>query len=57
MALVVARGELGDHAALHAGRPHGSRSSLFVSQDTALAMKKIYIAMAESGMFGPMKMG
>lgn len=39
------------------GAPHGSRSSLFVSQDTALAMKKIYMAMAESGMFGPMKMG
>ena len=39
------------------GAPHGSRSSLFVSQDTALAMKKAYVAMVESGMFGPMKMG
>lgn len=37
------------------GAPHGSRSSLFVSQDTALAMKKIYLAMVESGMFGPVK--
>jgi hypothetical protein len=37
------------------GQPHGSRSSLFVSQDTALAMKKIHIAMNESGMFGPLK--
>ena len=39
------------------GAPHGSRSSLFVSQETALAMKKVYMAMVESGMFGPMKMG
>jgi hypothetical protein len=37
------------------GEPHGSRSSLFVSQDTALAIKNIYIAMTESGMFGPIK--
>jgi hypothetical protein len=35
------------------GEPHGSRSSLFVNQDTALAIKKIYLAMIESGMFGP----
>lgn len=35
------------------GDPHGNRSSLFVSQDTALAMKKAYLAMIESGMFGP----
>jgi|TARA_Y100000815_G_C13298859_1_gene483801 hypothetical protein len=39
------------------GAPLGSRSSPFVSQDTAFAMKKIYMATAESGMFGPMKMG
>lgn len=38
------------------GVPHGSRSSLFVSQDTALAMKKIYLSMIESGMFGPPKL-
>lgn len=37
------------------GDPHGNRSSLFVGQDTALAMKKIYLAMIESGMFGPIK--
>ena len=39
------------------GAPYGSRSSLFVSQETALAMKKIYLAMVETGMFGPLKMG
>ena len=39
------------------GEPHGSRSSLFVDQETALAMKRAYMAMAESGMFGPLKMG
>ncbi|WP_318579654.1 hypothetical protein [Ochrobactrum sp. AN78] len=39
------------------GAPHGSRSSLFVSQETALAMKKVYLAMVESGMFGPVKTG
>ena len=38
------------------GSPHGSRSSLFVSQETALAMKKVFVAMTESGMFGPLKM-
>lgn len=37
------------------GQPHGSRSSLFVTQDTALAIKKIYLAMVDSGMFGPAK--
>lgn len=37
------------------GEPHGNRSSLFVSQDTALAMKKTYLALVESGMFGPLK--
>jgi hypothetical protein len=34
------------------GEPHGSRSSLFVSQETALAIKKIYVALLDSGMFG-----
>lgn len=38
------------------GKPHGSRSSLFVSQETALAMKKVHNAMNDSGMFGPLKM-
>ena len=37
------------------GAPHGKRSSLFVDQETALAMKKAYMAMVESGMFGPLK--
>ncbi len=34
------------------GEPHGRRSSLFVSQETALLMKKIYLSMVESGMYG-----
>jgi hypothetical protein len=34
------------------GCPHGARSSLFVSQDTALAMKKIYEMLVDSGMYG-----
>lgn len=38
------------------GEPHGSRSSLFVDQETALAMKRAFLAMVESGMFGPLKM-
>lgn len=38
------------------GDPHGSRSSLFVDQETALAIKKIYLSMVESGMFGPLSM-
>jgi hypothetical protein len=37
------------------GVPHGSRSSLFVTQDTALAIKNIYLAMVDSGMFGANK--
>ena len=37
------------------GKPHGSRSSLFVTQDTALAMKRAYMAMVESGMFKPLQ--
>lgn len=34
------------------GSPHGARSSLFVNQDTGLALKKIYEMMTASGMFG-----
>jgi hypothetical protein len=34
------------------GEPYGNRSSLFVTQDTALALKKIYLSMVDSGMFG-----
>jgi hypothetical protein len=39
------------------GDPHGARSSLFVTQDTAMAMKRAYTALVESGMFGPVHMG
>ena len=37
------------------GRPHGSRSSLFVSQETGQAIKKIWNALINTGMFGPIK--
>ncbi|PWQ92812.1 hypothetical protein [Leucothrix pacifica] len=37
------------------GVPHGSRSSLFVDQKTALSMKKIWDLLVETGMFGPEK--
>lgn len=37
------------------GSPHGSRSSLFISQDTALTMKKIWELVTNTGMFGPIK--
>lgn len=37
------------------GSPHGSRSSLFVSQETGQAMKKIWEALIYTGMFGPIK--
>lgn len=37
------------------GRPHGSRSSLFVNQYTGVHMRKILEAMNNSGMFGPIK--
>ncbi|MDC0887000.1 hypothetical protein OAS19_04335 [Altererythrobacter sp.] len=39
------------------GEPHGARSSLFVSQETAIAIKKTYLSMVETGMFGPLRMG
>lgn len=35
------------------GSPHGSRSSLFVSQETAMKMKKIWELMIGTGMYGP----
>ena len=34
------------------GKPHGSRSSLFVNQHTGVHMRKILEAMNDSGMFG-----
>lgn len=37
------------------GSPHGSRSSLFVSQETGQAMKKIWENLIHTGMFGPIK--
>lgn len=37
------------------GEPHGSRSSLFVEQDTALTMKKIWTLLINTGMYGPIK--
>lgn len=37
------------------GTPYGARSSLFVSQDTALAIKKIYEMIVASGMYGPVR--
>jgi hypothetical protein len=33
------------------GSPHGRRSSHFVSQHTAIQLKKLYEAMTESGMY------
>jgi len=37
------------------GSPHGSRSSLFVNQETALTMKKIWHLLINTGMFGSIK--
>ena len=37
------------------GRPHGSRSSLFVNQHTGVHMRKILEALNNSGMYGPIK--
>ena len=37
------------------GSPHGSRSSLFVNQETGQAMKKIWEQLIYTGMFGPIK--
>lgn len=37
------------------GKPHGSRSSLFVDQETGQAIKKVWNAIIETGMFGPIK--
>lgn len=38
------------------GRPHGSRSSLFVSQETGQAMKKVWQTIINTGMYGNIKM-
>ena len=37
------------------GSPHGSRSSLFVNQETAMTMKKIWTLLINTGMFGPIR--
>jgi len=37
------------------GRPHGSRSSIFVNQHVGIHMRKILEALNNSGMFGPIK--
>lgn len=37
------------------GAPHGARSSLFVSQETGQAMKKVWEALIYTGLFGPIK--
>jgi hypothetical protein len=37
------------------GRPHGARSSLFVNQETGLAIKKIWNSLINTGMYGPIK--
>lgn len=37
------------------GSPHGSRSSLFVNQETGLTMKKLWNLLINTGMFGPIK--
>jgi hypothetical protein len=37
------------------GRPHGSRSSLFVSQETGQGLKRVWDAVIYTGMFGPIK--
>lgn len=37
------------------GSPHGSRSSLFVGQETGQTMKKIWNLLINTGMYGPIK--
>lgn len=37
------------------GEPHGSKSSLFVSQETGQAMKNIWNLLINTGMYGPIK--
>jgi len=35
------------------GEPHGARSSLFINHETIMAMKRIWISLIESDVFGP----
>ncbi len=39
------------------GGPCGSRSSLFIHEETGSAMKRIWKALNESGLYGPIKVG
>ncbi|KKJ75172.1 hypothetical protein WH95_19830 [Kiloniella litopenaei] len=39
------------------GMPHGSRSSLFLDQETGQALKKIWNAIIQTGMYGPIMVG
>jgi hypothetical protein len=39
------------------GCPHGSRSSLFLSQESGQSIKKIWNEIINTGMFGPIKVG
>ena len=39
------------------GCPHGSRSSLFVDQNTGQAMKSIWNKLINTGMYGPIQVG
>lgn len=39
------------------GSPHGSRSSLFVNQETGQTIKKVWNLLINTGMFGPVKVG
>lgn len=37
------------------GAPRGSKSSLFVNQETGNALKTVYLSMLNAGLFGPIK--
>lgn len=39
------------------GRPCGSRSSLFVNEETGQTLKKVYTTIINTGMFGPVRVG
>lgn len=39
------------------GRPCGSRSSLFINQETGQALKTLWNALINTGMFGPIRVG
>lgn len=39
------------------GRPNGSRSSLFINEETGQALKSIWNSIINTGMFGPIRVG